>query len=464
MREFDLIVIGAGSGNSLLDERFAGLDVALIDDGAMFGGTCLNYGCIPTKMFVLPADYLSSPADAARVGVHLEQPSADWVTVRDRIFGRTDAISTGGERWRAESANVTLFRERAHFVAPKVLAVGGETITAPQIVVAAGSRAILPEVPGLSEAFDAGLAHTSDTVMRIPAVPRRVTILGTGYIGAEFAHIFSAFGAEVTVIGRSSRMLRREDTAIGERYTALMRDRVELVLDATVTQVSQRHGRVVVHTVDAAGIIAETASDLLLVAVGRRPNSDTLAVGASGVNVDPAGFIVVDDQQRTSVPGIWALGDVCSPWMLKHVANYEARIVQHNLLDPEQPARRDGRPVPHAVFGHPQVASVGLTEQEARDSGLDVAVASQDFAGTAYGWALEDTTSFAKVVADRRSGTIVGAHLIGPQASTLIQPLIQAMTFGLDAATMARGQYWIHPALTEVVENALLGLDLDGAA
>lgn len=464
MLEFDLIVIGAGSGNSILDERFAGQRVALLDNGRMFGGTCLNYGCIPTKMFVLPADFLTSPEEAARVGVRIEPPTAGWAQVRDRIFGRTDAISLSGETWRADAPNITLFRETGRFVGPNVLRVGEQEITAPKIVVAAGSRAVIPALPGLADAFEAGLAHTSDTVMRLEALPRRVTILGTGYIGSEFAHVFAAFGAQVTMIGRSGRMLSREDVAVGERYTELMRDRVDLLLEQEATAVAVTDGAVTVTTRGRDGTEHRVESDLLLVATGRRPNGDELDVRAGGIDTDAAGFVVVDDQQRTSVAGVWALGDVCSPWMLKHVANHEARIVQHNLLDPADPARRDARPVPHAVFGHPQVASVGLTEAQARDGGLDVAVASQDFGGTAYGWAMEDTTSFAKVVADRVNGRIVGAHLIGPQASTLIQPLIQAMTFGLDARTMARGQYWIHPALTEVVENALLGLDLDEVA
>ncbi len=461
MPQFDLIVIGAGSGNSILDERFAGQRVALLDNGRMFGGTCLNYGCIPTKMFVLPADFLTSPAEAARVGVHIEQPTADWAQVRDRIFGRTDAISEAGERWRADSPNVTLYRETARFVGPRTLRVGQEEITAEKIVVAAGSRAVLPPIAGMADAFAAGLAHTSDTVMRIPAVPRRVTILGTGYIGSEFAHVFRAFGAQVTMVGRSSHMLSREDAEVAQRYTAIMAGQVDLRLETEATGVSVRGDEVVVQTRSRDGATDEIASDLLLVAVGRTPNGDELGVAAAGIETNAAGFVVVDDQQRTSVPGVWALGDVCSPWMLKHVANYEARIVQHNLLDPAEPARRDHRPVPHAVFGHPQVAAVGLTERQARAGGLDVVTATQDYAGTAYGWAMEDTTSFVKVVADKVTGRIVGAHALGPQASILIQPLIQAMTFDLPAQTMARGQYWIHPALTEVVENALLGLGLE---
>ena len=460
MRAFDLIVIGAGSGNSIIDERFAHQRVALLDNGRRFGGTCLNYGCIPTKMFVLPADYLTSPADAARVGVHLDAASADWAQVRDRIFGRIDPISDAGRDWRAESPNVTLFRETGRFIGPKTLRVGDEEMTAEKIVIAAGSRAVIPPLPGLSAAFEAGVAHTSDTIMRIGALPPRIIILGTGYIGSEFAHVFSAFGSSVTMIGRSARVLGREDEAIAERYTSVLAEAIDLRLERDITDISVADGVVTVTMRRRDGSVDAVESDLLLVATGRTPNGDTLDVQASGVATDAAGFVLVDDQQRTSVPGIWALGDVSSPWMLKHVANHEARIVAHNLLEPQHPARRDARPVPHAVFGHPQVASVGLTEREAREGGLDVVVAVQDYAGTAYGWAMEDRDSFVKVVADRRTGCLVGAHVIGPQASVLIQPLIQAMSFSLSVSEMARGQFWIHPALTEVVENALLGLGL----
>lgn len=455
MRAFDLIVIGAGSGNSILDERFAGQRVALIDAGLRFGGTCLNSGCIPTKMYVLPADYLTSPGAASRVGVHVAQPSSDWKRVRDRIFGRTDAVSQGGEKWRADADNITLYRERARFIGPKTLSVGGDEITAPNIVIAAGSRPVIPQVPGLRDALSLGLAHTSDTVMRIDALPRRITILGTGYIGVEFAHIFAAFGAEVTMIGRSARVLRREDADISERFTTMIGERVDLLLEHQVTGMTSHGDTLVVATRGRDGE-RDVETDLLLVAVGRTPNGEELDACAAGVELDDAGFVVVDDQQRTSVPGIWALGDVCSPQLLKHVANSEARIVQHNLLFPDKPVRRDRRPVPHAIFSHPQVAAVGLTEAEARDAGLDVGVGVQKYADTAYGWAMADANSFAKVIVDRASGTLVGAHILGPQAATLIQPLIQAMTFGLDANTMARGQYWIHPALTEVIENALL--------
>ena len=171
------------------------------------------------------------------------------------------------------------------------------------------------------------------------------------------------------------------------------------------------------------------------------------------------GMVVVDAHQRTSVPHIWALGDVCNEYQLKHVANHEERVVAHNLAHPDDLVESDHRFVPAAVFTHPQVAYVGLTEAQAREQGHDVTVKVQDYGSTAYGWAMEDTTGICKLVADRSTGLLLGAHLLGEQASVLIQPLIQAMHFGQPARGLARGQYWIHPALAEVVENALLGLN-----
>ena len=461
MRHFDLIIIGSGSGNSIVDARFDDWDVALIDDGVRFGGTCLNHGCIPTKMFVLPADALRAPEGAAAMGVTAPQPTADWRTVRDRIFGRIDPISSGGEAWRAQAANVTLYRDTARFVGERTLQVAGETITADRIVVGAGSRCTSPEtIEGLAQAWASQRVHNSDTVMRIEALPERIVILGGGFIAAEFAHVFSAFGARVTVVARSGVMLRREDDEISRRYTTAAVEHFDLRLGHVTRRVDADAHGVRILTVDNGGEEHVIEGDLLLVATGRRPNSDRVDTEAGGIATDEEGFIVVDEQQRTNVEGVWALGDVSSPSMLKHVANHEARVVQHNLLHPEAPMTNVLGPIPHAVFGHPQVAAVGLTETEARAAGFDVAVAVQEYGSTAYGWALEDTHSCVKLIADKQTRQLLGGHIIGPQASSLIQPVIQAMATGLDVPTMARGQYWIHPALPEVVENALLELGL----
>ena len=464
MQHFDLCIIGSGSGNTIVDERFAELDVALVDQGvgphAVFGGTCLNLGCIPTKMFVLPADYAESPRHAARLGVDLSFDKANWPGIRDRIFGRIDPISAGGEQYRATASNITLYRDHARFVAPGTLQAGDEQITADRWVIAAGSRATIPDIPGLSALQDSsrGLVHTSDSVMRIDALPQSMIIIGGGFIAAEFAHIFAAFGVDVTVVLRHDRMLRQEDEDISIRFTELMGERVRIEPNAEIHRVDPGDsGGVVVRT----GHAGDLAADLLLVATGRRPNGDQLEAAAAGVQLDDEGQVIVDEYQRTTADGVFALGDVCSPHQLKHVANHEARVVQHNLLHPDSMIESDHRFVPHAVFSDPQVAAVGITEAAAIEQGIDYTAAIQEYGSVAYGWAMEDTRHFAKVIADRRTQQLLGAHIIGPQASSVIQPLIQAMSFGLDARTMARGQYWIHPALPELIENALLSLKFD---
>ncbi|MBB5955586.1 mycothione reductase [Saccharothrix tamanrassetensis] len=457
VRHFDLVIIGTGSGNSIADERFADWNIAIVEKG-VFGGTCLNVGCIPTKMFVHTADVAAAPASGARLGVDATLDGVRWTDVRDRIFGRIDPISEGGRRWRAEeNANVTVYEGTAKFVGPKTLDTGtGETITADRFVLAAGSRPVVPDVADLATVG----YHTSDTIMRLDELPERLTILGSGFVAAEFAHVFSSFGVAVTVIARSDVLLRHEDHEVASRFTSVASEKWDVRLRRKAVRAERVNGEVRLHLEGPDGAEVVT-SDELLVAVGRTPNADLLDLSTTGVELHPDGRVVVDEYQRTSVEGIYALGDISSEYQLKHVANHEARVVQHNLLNPDSPIASDHRYVPAAVFSAPQVASVGLTEEQAVEQGVRYVAASQAYASIAYGWAMEDTTGFAKVLADPSTGRILGAHIIGPQASSVIQPIIQAMSFGLDAKTMAKGQYWIHPAMPEVIENALLNLPLD---
>jgi mycothione reductase len=457
VRHFDLVVIGTGSGNSIVDERFGDWDVAIVEKG-VFGGTCLNVGCIPTKMFVHTADVAATPAGAARLGVDEELHGVRWPEIRDRVFGRIDPIAAGGRRWRMEgNANVTVYEGQARFIGPKTLDTGtGEVITADRFVIAAGSRPIVPDVAGIE---DVGFL-TNEDVMRLDELPRRMIVLGSGFVATEFAHVFASFGVEVTLVARSGVLLRHEDEEIATRFTELASKKWDVRLNSKAVRVERVDGAVRLHLETPRG--AEVVEgDVLLAAVGRIPNTDLLDVEATGVTLHSDGRIVVDEKQRTAVDGIWALGDVSSEHQLKHVANHEARVVQHNLLHADAPIDADHRFVPHGVFSSPQIGAVGLTEQEARERGIRYVTASQDYADIAYGWAMEDTTGFAKLIADPATGQLLGAHIIGPQAPTLIQLVIQAMSFGISARDLARGQYWIHPAMPELLENALLKLPLD---
>lgn len=458
MQHFDIAVIGSGSGNSIIDERFSHLDVALIEDNPVFGGTCLNRGCIPTKMFVVAAENAMAPRQAARLGVDLDFKGADWPAIRDRVFGRIDPISAAGREWRRNGPGVTLFEGHASFVDAHTLLVGDVQISADQIVIATGSRPrpLSIEVPEeLRSRF-----YTSDDVMRIAELPRRLIVLGGGFVACEFAQIFAGLGSQVTQINRSEVLLRGEDHEVSEAFKEEQAKLVNLILNQKISAAETGpDGEVLVITTDRNGVEYEYLADAVLVATGRVRNSDSLNLAAAGVEVGPGGQIRVDKYQRTSQPNIWALGDVSSNYLLKHVANAEARTVAANLLagDGELVAT-DHRYVPHAVFTDPQIASVGATEQQLREWGTPYVVACQRYADVAYGWALEDEGHFVKLLADPRTWHLLGAHIIGPQAATLIQPMIQAMSLGNTVQELARGQYWIHPALPEVLENALLGL------
>lgn len=464
---FDIVIVGSGSGNSIPDDRFDDLSIAIIDEGVYggaYGGTCLNVGCIPTKMFVYPSDVAEDARHAPALGVDAAVTGTRWTDIRDRVFGRIDPIAAGGLRYRVEDCpNITVFRQRARFLPPVDDAEGtvhrleltdGTVVAGRRVVLAAGSRPVIP--PTIA---DSGVDFlTNDDVMRLPELPERIVIVGSGFIAAEFAHVFSGLGSAVTVVVRGPRLLRAQDETISQRFTEIASRRWDVRLRTEVATARNVDGGVEVELSDGSTLTA----DALLVATGRAPNGDRLNVEAAGFALDDAGRVPVDAHQRTPVRGIYALGDVSSRYLLKHVANHEARVVQANLLaDWDEPvAASDHRYVPGAVFTRPQVASVGLTESQAREKGLDVAVKVQAYGDIAYGWAMEDGEGLCKLIADKTTGLLVGAHIVGYQASALIQSAITAMSFGIPAKEMARGQYWIHPALPELIENALLGLDL----
>ncbi len=458
MEHFDIAIIGTGSGNSILDERYTDKRVAICEQGT-FGGTCLNVGCIPTKMFVYSAEVAQNVRNAAQFGIDATLDGVRWNDIVSRVFGRIDPIAIGGENYRRSLPNVSVFDTHTRF--GELTADGryalrteaGEDFTADQVVIAAGSRVSVPDAIA-----DCGVKyHTSDTIMRIGELPTHLVIVGGGFVAAEFAHTFSALGTRVSIVIRGGTMLRHCDDTLCERFTDIASKKWEV----------HNHCNVVGATEDGDGITLQLDNgtklqcDTLLVATGRIPNGDLLDAESAGIDVRD-GQVTVDEYQRTTARGVYALGDVSSDYQLKHVANHEARVVRENLLldwdDTESLKQSDHRFVPSAVFSDPQIACVGLTENQARAAGYDIRSKVQDYGDVAYGWAMEDTTGIAKIVVEAETGNILGAHIMGYQASSLIQPLIQAMSFGLSGQDMARGQYWIHPALPEVIENALLAL------
>jgi mycothione reductase len=463
MEHFDLTIIGTGSGNSIpdpgVDARYGTMRVAICEQGT-FGGTCLNVGCIPTKMFVYAAEVAQNIRQSSRYGVDSTIDKVRWSDIVSRVFGRIDPIAAGGEKYKRGLPNLRVYGSHTKFgpMQPDgrytLRTDAGDEFTSDQVVIAAGSRIRIP--PAIA-ACDVEY-YTSDDIMRIPDLPEHLVIVGGGFVAAEFAHVFSALGVRVTIVVRGYGLLTHCDESICYPFTDIAAEKWDLRTHENVVGVHQDGDRCVLELDDGKTI----AADMLLVATGRVPNGDLLDAELAGVEVDDDGLVIVDEYQRTSARGVFALGDVSSAYQLKHVANHEMKVVRHNLLldwdDTESMRASDHRFVPSAVFTDPQIAMVGMTEDEATAGGFDVVTKLQKYGDTAYGWAMEDEQGLVKLIGDRATGKILGAHVMGHQASSIIQPIIQAMSFGQTAKEVAEDQYWIHPALPEVIENALLGL------
>lgn len=447
---YDLIIVGAGSGNMIPGPEMESWRIAIVEPHK-FGGTCLNRGCIPSKMLLYPAEVVQHARHAAQLGVHHTLDRVDWQRVVGRVWQKIDPIAESGAAHRRSQSHIAVYDQPARFVAGRVLQTGDHLITADRIVLGAGSRPVVPDLPGL----DTVLYHTSDTVMRLEAQPHSILIIGGGNIGAEMASFFGAFGTHVTWAARGAGLIKKEDEDVARTFTDIAQRRFDVLLNAQAQRVRPAAGGATV-TFDIEGREHEVTAEVLLFATGRRPNSDTLHVEAAGIEVDEGGRVQINEYLETSVPGIYALGDLASPYQLKHIANTEACTIARELLSGEK-ISVDYNGGPHAIFSCPKVAGVGLTERQARAQGIRYVAATHHYHETAYGWAMEDEESFVKILARPDSRLLLGAHILGPHAELLIQPLVQGMKYGQTVNEMAQVIY-IHPALTEVVEQALLKL------
>ena len=455
---FDLIVIGMGSGAEVSAAGASrGWRTAVVESGP-FGGTCLNRGCIPSKMLVHVANVARTVRRARLFGIDATIDRIDWDFIVERVFSEIDADAASIEEVNRRAETVDVIKGDARFIAPKLLAVDGRRLTADTIVIAAGSRPGVPEIEGLDEAR----VHTSDDVMRLERRPERLLIMGGGYVAAELGHVFEALGTEVTIVNRGPLLLSDEDDDVSSRFTQAYARRFDLRLDADVTAVSQRGSEVALQ-VERDDRPEEVVGDALLIATGRIPNADLLDVEQCGIELDADGFIKTDAYMRTNVPGIWALGDIVGAYMLKHSANLEAAHVAHNLLHPDDLQPVDYHAMPRAIFGSPQVGSAGLLEREARERGVRHVVASYEYDQTAFGSSIEDHDGFVKVLADPDTGEILGCHILGADASTLIQGVANLVRSRLTVDVMRRAIF-VHPALPEVVQATFAELPADVGA
>ena len=454
--KFDLMVIGSGSGLEISAEASdRGMSVAVVEEGP-FGGTCLNRGCIPSKMLIHCADVVETIKRAHLFGIEAHLGKIDWDFIMKRTYQEIDEDAKNIESGYRNAENITVFKGSGRFVADKTLEVNGQQITAETILIAAGTRPWAPSIPGL----DSTPYITSDEALRLPQQPKRMAIVGGGYIAAELAHFFGSLGTEVTLIHRRSTMLREEDDEIAQRFTQVYQRKLNLLLNSQVTEVETKDGGIslkvaVEHEGDTHSTVVDT--DVLLLATGRAPNTDLLDVAKTGVEVDDRGYIKTSQYLETNVPGIWALGDIVGKYLLKHSANLEAAYAANNIFHPTHQQPVDYRAMPHAVFASPQVASVGLTEELATRMDIDYVSATYNYIDTAYGSSIEDRDGFVKVLADPETRDILGCHIIGSDASILIQEAANAMRMGLTTDAITQSIY-VHPALPEVVQRAFAQL------
>lgn len=454
MQEYDLIVIGSGAGmNVAANALQQGMRVALVEHGPM-GGTCLNNGCIPTKILVYPADVIRAMDDAAEIGVHGRLERVDFPLIMQRARSFVDEGREEMERAVAASETLRWYRDTGEFTGEYALTVGGETITAPKIVIASGARPLVPPIDGLQE-----VGYLDNiSVLDLEQPPKSLTIVGGGYIACEYGHFFSAMGTEVTILGRNPRLLKEEEPEISEIVERRFSKVARIHTNHEVLK-AEKQGREKVLTARNRddGSTRQFAAEEILLAAGRRSNADLLKPEKTGVETDEGGWIRVNEYLETSKPGIWALGDATGKYMFRHTANYESDIVWKNAFK-EQQQQVDYHAVPHAVFGYPQVAGVGLTEAEAAAAGYNLLVGKARYTAVTKGYAMAEEDSLVKVVVDGDSGRILGCHIVGAEAAVLVQQIVYLMNAeDQDYMPLVRSQV-IHPALSEVIINAFANM------
>jgi dihydrolipoamide dehydrogenase len=449
MKEYGLIVIGSGAGINVVDTALGrGLKVAIVEEGPI-GGTCLNRGCIPSKVLIHAADAIREAQEAAKIGVHLKLDKVDYSLLKKRMW---EIVLTGRHEMEHGAKNtpaLDFYNTIGSFVSDYTMQVGAETISAPRIVIASGARAQIPPIPGL----DSVRYHTYRTVFDIEEQPESVMVLGGGYIGCEFAHFFSAIGAKVTLIGRNPVLLPHEEPETSQIVKKRLSQFAEVHTGADIKKVEGKDGRVAVTFMDPAEPGERTVeAQHLLVAVGVRSNSDWLKPEKTGVKTDDKGWILTNQYLETSKQNIYALGDALGRNMYRHTANYEASVVRNNLFG-EQKVSLDLHAVPHAVFTNPQVGQVGMTEEEAKAQ-RKVMVGVSKYFDSAMGYAYGDEEAFVKVIVEYPSRKILGATVVGPQASTLVQQIVNLMSSDTQTyAPLIRAQI-IHPTLSETIASA----------
>jgi mycothione reductase len=459
MKEYDLIVIGSGVGMSIASAAYEkGMRVAVVDHGPM-GGTCLNRGCIPTKILTYVADIIEQAKHLGELGVKMSVNEIDYPWIMKRMRNEVDGSSQRQGEAVDQAEGFDWYKGTGAFVEDYTVEVDGDRIRSELIVIAAGARPLIPDIKGLDKVD----YITNDGALHLMQKPESMIIVGGGYIAAEFGHFFAAMGTEVTILGRNKNLVKTEDPDVSEILHEELARRMVVLTNHEVIEAKQEGStKTVIARNRESGEEQSFSADVLLIAAGRRSNADLFKPEKTGVKTDKYGWIVVDDYFRASKKGIWALGDAIGRYQFRHVANDEAQIVWNNIVQTlnaekgQNPdlVKMDYHAVPRAVFSYPPIAAVGMTLKEAKETGMNLYVGEANYSIAAKGFAMGDPPSLVRVIVDGDSRRILGASIVGPYAPILIQEIANLMyTPDQTFYPMFQAMH-IHPALPEVVQRA----------
>lgn len=463
MKKFDLIVIGSGSGldvaNAAATEK--GFKVAIIEKDKL-GGTCLNRGCIPSKLLIHSADIIEIIKKADVFGITVKDYRIDFQQIVNRVNKIVNTDSNEIKKGLQASKNPQLFLQECKFIGEKkILIANDKIITSDTILIASGTRPNIPNIKGLKNVE----YITSNEALSLKQQPKSLTIIGGGYIACELAHFFGSLGTKINIIQRNDLLIPNEDIDISTRVTDIFSKKYNIYLGYNAELVfydsKDKNGLnktkiINVIAKNKFGNYVKVSSDQLLIAIGRIPNSDLLSIEKSGVKINERGFIVVDEYLETNIKGIFALGDVVGKYQFKHNANNEAQYAYNNIVHPDKKIPVNYTAIPHAIFTNPQIAAVGYTEQQLTKEKIEYEKSIYPYIQTGMGQVIEDKEGFVKFLIDKRNRTILGCHIMGTDASILIHEVLVAMRIGKDEGKIDNitRTIHIHPSLSEVISKA----------
>ncbi|MBS3740671.1 MAG: dihydrolipoyl dehydrogenase [Candidatus Cloacimonetes bacterium] len=450
MRNYDVAIIGKGASGYIMEKAAEeGYKVALIDKPPI-GGTCMNFGCIPSKTLIYPANLIRSIQSTSNIGIDKAEIKTEFSAIMNEIRENRGRGRKNQKKNIENISNVDYYPGEAHFIDKKTIEVNDIELRADKIFIVNGARPFIPPIKGLEDVN----FLTNESILELKNKPDSIIIIGGGYISLEFAHFLSAFGVEVTIIQRSNKLLSRLEPEISERLEKEVKTYTNLLLNTEAVEVKNKSGKVEV-LVEIDEEKQTLQADKVFVAAGRKSNADTLSLENTSIETNKRGYIKVNKFLETDQKNVWATGDINGKYMFKHVANKESRIAWYNA-NHENKKSMDYSAVPYALYCHPEVASVGLTEKEARKE-HELLIGESEYNNVVKGRIMDEHHGFVKAIVDKETRKLLGSHIIGPHASILIQETVNVVANN-KSINFITNSIHTFPSLSEIILKPLINL------